>query len=62
LIDSTTGSVRTAATSSLGHYRFPAIDPATPYQLTVTSDGFDETRLTVSDLSAGDRRILDLVL
>jgi hypothetical protein len=62
LIDETSGVVRTATTSPLGHYRFAAIDPAARYELTAVSDGFQEARLTVADLAAGDRRILDLSL
>jgi hypothetical protein len=57
-----TGATRSTTTDGAGHFRFVGLGPALVYELTVAAQGFSDLRLTVSDVSAGDHRTVDMVL
>jgi hypothetical protein len=57
-----TGASRSTTTDPQGHYQFAGLGPAAAYHLTVGALGFAEARVTLSDVTSGDHRVVNVVL
>lgn len=62
LEDADTASTREVTSGPAGQFEFAGLPPASRFTLQVASDGFRTTRRTLSPLTAGERRLIDVHL
>lgn len=62
MTDPATGLSRSAATDESGRYRFVGLSAAARLVLVASSVGFADARVALSDVSEGDRRVVDITL
>ena len=62
LEDADTVSTREVASGPAGQFEFAGLPPASRFTLQVASDGFRTARRTLSPLTAGERRLIDVLL